>query len=400
MRNVKETILMKMGEIVLKGHNRHNFENAFRDNIKFRLKHIGKFSVYSSQSTVYVNYEGEEVSEFEESPMSLAYDACKKVFGAAGIVRAYVAKKDMADILDVTKTALREDLLAARTFKVEAKRSDKHFPLKSPDICRELGGDILEEFTHLKVDVQNPDITVNVEIREKAAFVHKGVMSGAGGMPVGTNGRALIMLSGGIDSPVAGIMIAKRGIALEAVHFHSYPYTSERAKEKVIELAKLMSEYTGTIKLHIVPFTQAQEAIRDHCTPDLYTIIMRRIMIKIAQRIAVENKCKALVSGESLGQVASQTIEAINVTNEATDMLIMRPCIGMDKQEIVELARKYGTYEKSCEPYEDCCTLFAPKHPQTKPKIEIVKYDERELDMEAIIDTAMAGVEIVQCRVR
>ena len=319
----------------------------------------------------------------------------KKVFGITSITRAYVLPKDLEGIQKGAAEALSEELSEVRTFKVEAKRADKKFPLKSPEICREVGGYLYEHFENLEVDVVNPDKVVMIEVREQNAYVYCGREKGKGGMPVGTNSKAALLLSGGIDSPVAGYMVAKRGVALESIHFFSHPYTSERAKEKVLELAELLSVYTGGMRVHIVPFTNIQLEIKKKCPEEYLTIIMRRFMMRIAEKIAKNNNLAALVTGESIGQVASQTVEALGVTNDAVSMPVFRPVIGMDKEEIVTIAREIGTFDTSILPYEDCCTVFTPKHPQTKPKLSKVIELEQVLDIDALVNEAVEGVEIM-----
>ena len=301
----------------------------------------------------------------------------------------------MQSICNVVTDIFAPKLTNAKTFKVESKRADKKFPLKSPEICSEVGGAILSKFHHLKVDVHNPDVVVNVDIRETNAYVHTGRIKGAGGMPAGTNGNAMLLLSGGIDSPVAGYMIAKRGVRLEAIHFFSYPYTSDRAKDKVMKLAKIVGSYTGGMKVHIVPFTEIQLQIRDKCPEEYMTLVMRRFMMAIAEKIARQRGCKALITGESIGQVASQTMNALAVTDDVVNMPVFRPVIGMDKEEIVEISRKIDTFETSILPYEDCCTVFTPKHPATKPIIEKVAAAQNILDVEKLIDEAVAGTEML-----
>lgn len=363
---MKEIILVKNGELVLKGLNRNSFEDVLIKNMKKHLSDIGKFIFTKSQSTIMVEPEN------EETDLDDAVEALKKVFGIAALSRAAVCEKDMTDIIKTTKEYLEEELLCAKTFKVEAKRSDKKFPFNSPQICRELGGQILKAFNHLKVDVHNPDIVVTVEVRDRYAFVRGNNIKGAGGMPTGTSGRAAVLISGGIDSPVAAYMMAKRGIELISIHFASPPYTSELAEMKVMELLKKVAAYSGTITTYVVPFTEIQEAIRDCCPEDYFTLVMRRIMMQISQKIAETQNCMALITGESVGQVASQTIYALGCTDSAVNMPVFRPCIGMDKDEIIAVSRKIDTFETSIQPYEDCCTVFTPKHPKTKPKVQDV----------------------------
>ena len=384
--------MLKCGELVLKGNNRKSFEDKLRNNLKWTLKKHGKFHIWISQSTIYVT------PEDDEADMEGALEATKKVFGVATISPAFKAEKNFESICEVAKKKLKNVLENAQTFKVEAKRADKKFPMKSPEICMELGGVILEAFPNLKVNVIKPQVTVTVDVREEYAYIYCEKMQGAGGVPSGTSGKGLLLLSGGIDSPVAGWMMARRGLKLEAINFFSYPYTSDRAKEKVIELARIVSQYSGRIKLHVVPFTDIQLAIRDNCPEDQLTIIMRRIMTRISEIIAKQCDASVLITGESVGQVASQTLQSMVVTSSVTDMLILRPLAGMDKIEIMDYARKIGTYETSILPYEDCCTLFVPKHPDTNPKMERIEASEARLDMEKLIAEAVAGTQIIEIK--
>lgn len=384
-----DIILLKYGEISLKGLNRPVFEKKLMSNINRALAPLGKFSVKRSQSTVYVEPLSDDI-DMEETVERLS-----KVFGIVNICPAVKCEKTMEAIEKTTVAALNQMDLEGKTFKVEAKREDKQFPMNSPQICQHMGGVILKNTNGLTVDVHNPDILVQIEIR-KEAFIFTQKVSGAGGMPVGTAGKATLLLSGGIDSPVAGWMISKRGAALEAVHFHSHPYTSDRAKEKVIDLAKIISEYTGEIKLHIVPFTDIQLDIIDKCPKEYLTIIMRRLMMQIAERISIESGSLALITGESIGQVASQTMESLAVTDNAVNIPVFRPCIGMDKEEIVTISKKIDTYETSILPYEDCCTIFVPKHPKTKPSIaEIVETEKLLTDPEGMMNKAIEEREIL-----
>lgn len=380
---MKEIVLIKNGELVLKGLNRNTFEDILIKNMRKALKELGEFKFTKSQSTIMVESVNEEVD------LDDAVEALKKVFGIAALSRACVAQKDMNDIKTAAAAYLEEELSTASTFKVEAKRSDKKFPFKSPEIARELGGYILSKFNHLKVDVHNPEITVTVEIRDNYAFVRGNNIKGAGGMPVGTSGRAAILISGGIDSPVAGYMMAKRGIELVAVHFASPPYTTELAELKVMELLRRVSKYSGPITTYVVGFTEIQEEIRDKCPEEYFTIIMRRFMMKISERLALKQNCSALITGESVGQVASQTMYALACTDAATQIPVFRPCIGMDKDEIVAISRKIDTFETSIQPYEDCCTVFTPKHPKTRPRLEDVLEAEKDMDAQALIEKAI-----------
>lgn len=386
---MKEIILIKNGEIALKGLNRSTFEDILIKNMKRRLYTLGKFYFKKAQSTIYVTPESDDIDLDE------ATDVISKIFGIAAFARAGVCEKDFDTIKKLTIDYLKEDLRDAKTFKVEAKRADKTFPLKSPQICAELGGYILENYPNLTVDVHNPDITVYVEIRDFGSYVHKQQTKGAGGMPVGTGGKASLLVSGGIDSPVAGYMMGKRGIEISAVHFVSPPYTSQRAKEKVITLLEKISEYCGSIQFYVVPFTEIQEQIRDNCPEEFFTLIMRRFMMKISQRIANEIGSKALITGESVGQVASQTLGAIACTDAVCEMPVLRPLIGMDKEEIVAISRRIDTFETSILPYEDCCTVFTPKHPRTNPRIADIENAESKLDVENLIKQAMENIEVI-----
>lgn len=384
-----DIILLKYGEISLKGLNRPMFEKQLLANVAKALAPLGKFSIRKSQSTVYVEPLGDDID------MQAATERLSKVFGIVNICPAAKCQKTIEDIERTTLECLSQIDLNGKTFKVEAKREDKQFPMNSPQLCRHMGAVILKNTEGLSVDVHNPDILVQIEIR-KEAFIFTQKVSGAGGMPVGTAGRAALLLSGGIDSPVAGWMISKRGVVLDAVHFHSHPYTSDRAKEKVIELAKIMTQYTGPIRLHIVPFTDIQLDIIDKCPKNYLTIIMRRLMMRIAEKIARESGAMALITGESIGQVASQTMESLVVTDNAVDMPVFRPCIGMDKEEIVTISKKIDTYETSILPYEDCCTIFVPKHPKTKPSIAEIQEAEKLLtDPEGMMEKAIQNREII-----
>lgn len=385
---MKRVILARYGEIILKGLNRPVFEDALIKNIRGALRSVCEVDIHKAQANIYITPKDDDKTDE-------VIDVLKHVFGVVSIIEAYECQKDIDNICSAVTEIFADKLTKAKTFKVEAKRADKKFPLKSPEICMETGGAILSKFSHLKVDVHNPDVTVNVDIRETNAYVHTGRIKGAGGMPAGTNGNAMLLLSGGIDSPVAGYMIAKRGVRLEAVHFFSYPYTSDRAKDKVMKLAKIVGSYTGGMKVHIVPFTEIQLQIRDKCPEEYMTLVMRRFMMKIAEKIARQRGCKALVTGESIGQVASQTMNALAVTDNVVNMPVFRPVIGMDKEEIVEISRKIDTFETSILPYEDCCTVFTPKHPSTKPIIEKVAAEESILDVEKLVDEAVNGTEML-----
>lgn len=383
----QEVILLKLGEIALKGLNRRNFEDVLIKNLRRRLKSAGEFKISSVQSTIYVEPEN------EEADMDLAEERCRKVFGVVGYTRAGAAEKDLQKICEKAAEYLRDTLEEISAFKVECKRADKKFPYQSPEISAEVGGYLLEQFPHLRVDVHHPEITVRVEVRETCAYVHADAKPGAGGIPVGTGGKAAILISGGLDSPVAAWHMAKRGVELTAIHFASPPYTSEQAFDKVVRLLRRVSEYAGRIKLISVNFTKLQEAIRDNCKEELNTVILRRFMLRAAERIARQEECSALITGESLGQVASQTIQAIACTDAVATMPVFRPLIGSDKSEIVKTAYQIGTYDISIEPYEDCCTIFTPKHPRTRPILRYVEEAEGAIDGEALLREALEQVE-------
>lgn len=381
---MREVILIKNGELALKGMNRASFEDVLIKNIKRKLKDLGEIKVIKAQSTI-------AIEPCDESfDMNEAADRMACVFGIVGFSRAAIAKKDMADIMATAVTYLEDELRCASTFKVEAKRSDKSFQLKSPEICRDTGAYILENYPHLTVDVKNPDIVVTVEVRDVNAYVRGTQQKGAGGMPVGTGGRGAILISGGIDSPVAAWMMAKRGLELVAIHFSAPPYTSEQAEDKVMTLLKKVARYSGRIPTFVVNFTKAQQDIMNVCAEEYFTIIMRRMMMKVAERICAKEDCQALVTGESLGQVASQTIHALSCTDAATNLPVFRPCIGMDKDEIVRISRNIDTFETSILPYEDCCTVFVPKHPRLRPTLDKVLEQEKNLDVEALVEQALA----------
>ena len=384
---MKEIFLLKLGEIVLKGANKRQFEDKLRQNIRRRMKVYGNFDVYLMQSTVYVE------PMDDEADVDGAWEACGCIFGLVSLCRCRACDKDIDSIYNAIEEYLGDELECAASFKVESKRADKRFPLTSIGISQEIGGRLAEAHPSCKVDVHNPAYTVYVEVRDLAAYVHGPAVPGAGGLPTGVGGRAMCLLSGGIDSPVAAYMIAKRGVEVECVHFFSYPYTSELAKNKVMELARLVTKYCGRMTVNIVGFTQIQEAIRDNCAEEYFTLIMRRFMMEISQKIALQDGCGALITGENLGQVASQTMQAMTVTGAVVDIPIFMPLIGMDKEEIVSIARKTGTMETSVLPYEDCCTVFTPKHPKTKPNIGQLIHAEKKLDREALILQALESVE-------
>ncbi len=377
---MKEIILCKYGEIILKGANRARFESILLKEVKRRAAHVGKFEVRAAQSTLFVT----PLSDFED--MDEMYEQVLHVFGFVCVTRAAVAEKNMEDICRVAREYLPERLAGVKTFRADAKRSDKQFPLKSPEIAAEIGGVILSMNHNLRVDLHNPDITVRVEIRDSAAYIHAGQDRGAGGVPLGSSGRGLLLLSGGIDSPVAGYMMARRGLALDALYFESMPYTSDRAREKVASLAKILTEYCGPIRMHVISLTKIQEAIRDNCEEDYFTLLLRRYMMRLSCRMAEQCGASALITGESLGQVASQTMAAITVTEAAADRPVFRPLIGMDKEDIVRVSRKIGTFETSILPYEDCCTVFTPRHPKTQPVLEKVEAQETKIDYAALLE--------------
>ena len=387
---MNDIILLKLGEIVLKGLNRRSFEQKLMANVRRRLSPIGNFRVYCLQSTVYVE------PESENEDMDEAFEALKKVFGIINLTRAAGCEKDKDAIVKLAVEYLREDMLNAKSFKVESKRSDKSFPMTSIQLSQYVGGELAEAYPDTEVDVHNPELTVHIEVRDLAAYVHASPVPGAGGMPVGSNGIAVTLLSGGIDSPVSSYMIAKRGVRLVPVHFFSFPYTSEQAKDKVIELGRQLTEYCGRMTLDVVPFTHIQEEIRDKCPEEYFTLIMRRFMMRIAERIAYNAGAKAIVTGENLGQVASQTMEAMASTQAVIDMPVLQPLIGMDKEEIITLSRKIGTFETSILPYEDCCTVFTPRHPKTHPKLSEVEAAESVLDIDALVDEAFKGIERIE----
>ena len=381
----QDIFLLKLGEVVLKGQNRHSFEDKLVNNVRRRLKGCGSFQVYIRQSTIYVE------PTTENCDMEAAFAACRQVFGVVAVARAAPCEKTVAAIVETAKTYLADAFATAHSFKVESKRADKTFHLNSIQLSQEVGGDLAELFPAVTVDVHNPDLTVYVEIREKYAYVHTPAVPGAGGLPIGMGGRAVSLLSGGLDSPVSSWMMARRGVELEMVHFVSPPYTSPQAQEKVLELARLLTGWCGRMMVHIIPFTHIQEEIRKNCPEEYFTLIMRRFMMRLAQAVAQRCKAGALVTGESLGQVASQTMLALGTTDDVCQIPVLRPLIGMDKVEIIRMARQIGTYDTSILPYEDCCTVFTPRHPCTRPKLEDVRAAEAALDVDALVAEAMEG---------
>ncbi len=383
-------ILCKYGEIALKGANRAYFETLLKRELKRRLRGYGKFKIYSAQSTVYI----EPLSD--DADVDSAFSAAKNTFGVSAAEIALEVPKDIDAIIEVVKGEFMPYIENAKTFKVEAKRSDKTFPLKSPEICREVGGAILDASRgRKKVDVRTPEIAVRVEIRDYAAYICAGQEKGIGGMPQGSNGKALLLLSGGIDSPVAGFMLAKRGVKLEALHFESFPYTSERAREKVLDLARKVASYAGEFDVNIISLTHIQEVMRDTIDEEYFTLILRRFMMRLSMLVARDKYCEALITGESMGQVASQTMKALAVTDIIAEIPVFRPLIGTDKNDIIELARKIDTYETSILPYEDCCTVFTPRHPRTRPELEKVEAEEAKLDIDSLVKEAYESLYTV-----
>ena len=383
---MNDIILLKLGEIVLKGLNRKSFEQKLMGNIRRRLAPLGNFRVYCLQSTVYV--EGEEGAD-----MDAAFEAMQQVFGVISLSRAAPCEKNKEAIAKLAIQYLRDEMESAKSFKVESKRSDKAFPMTSIELSQYVGGELADAYPDTAVDVHDPELTVHIEVRDLAAYVHAAPVPGAGGMPVGSNGVAVTLLSGGIDSPVSTYMIAKRGVRLIPVHFFSFPYTSQQAKDKVIELGHQLTAYCGRMTMEVVPFTHIQEEIRDKCPEEYFTLIMRRFMMRIAQHIAEANGAKAIVTGENLGQVASQTMEAMASTQAVTHLPVLQPLIGMDKEEIITIARKIGTFDTSILPYEDCCTVFTPRHPRTRPQVSEVEAAESALDIDALGQEAIQGIE-------
>ena len=383
--NNNEMLLLKLGEVVLKGLNRRSFEDKLMNNVRRRLRHCGSFQTYIRQSTIYVEPQGEDCD------MDAAWTACRQVFGIAAVARAVPCEKTVEAIVETAKTYLKDDFARAKSFKVESRRADKQFPMNSIQISQAVGGELAEAFPAVAVDVHSPDLTVFVEIRERSAYVHGPSEPGAGGLPVGMGGHAVSLLSGGIDSPVSSWMMARRGVQLEMVHFVSPPYTSQQALDKVLELARLLTAYCGRMIVHIVPFTEIQEEIRKNCPEEYFTLIMRRFMMRLSEAVAKKAGAKALVTGESLGQVASQTMMALGVTEDVTTMPVLRPLIGMDKVEIIRISREIGTFDTSILHYEDCCTVFTPRHPCTRPNVEDVRDAEAKLDVEGLVAKALEG---------
>ena len=380
-----EMILCKLGEVVLKGLNRRSFEDKLMSNVNRRVSKCGSFRVYSKQSTIYVE------PKDDECDIEAAFESCKKVFGIIAVSKALPCEKDIQKIIAAAKNYLACEMRTARSFKVESKRADKTFPLTSIQISQQVGGALHQAFPTCEVNVHDPELVVHIEIRDDAAYVHGPAEEGAGGLPIGMGGRAVSLLSGGLDSPVSSYMIARRGVELEMVHFVSPPYTSQQALDKVLELARLLTVYCGRMIVHIIPFTEIQEEIRRQCPEEYFTLIMRRFMMRLAEAVARKSHASALVTGESLGQVASQTIKALGVTEDVTKMPVLRPLIGTDKVEIIRMAREIGTYETSILPYEDCCTVFTPRHPATRPVLEDVVQAESVLDIDGLVAKALEG---------
>ena len=388
---MKEIILVKYGEIILKGGNRPKFEKVLMENIRNAVRNIDRIKMSIMQATIYIEPENPE-------NLDLICERLSLIFGIVSITKAGVLDKNVESIREGAYEYCKKDLLPGKKFKVEAKRADKRFPLTSVELSIDVGGYLDDKIEGITCDVHNPDVTVKIEVRDYNAFVYcsENKLSGQGGMPIGTGSKATLLLSGGIDSPVAGHMMAKRGIEIDAINFFSFPYTSERAKEKVIELASILAKYTSKIDLYIVPFTEIQLAIRDNCPQEHMTLIMRRFMMKLSEKIAYKNGSAALITGESAGQVASQTLAALNVTNSVVKMPVLRPLIGMDKKEIVERSHDIGTFETSILPYEDCCTVFTPKHPRTRPVLKYVEKAQNELNCDEMIERAIANVKVTQ----
>ncbi|MBU5677642.1 tRNA 4-thiouridine(8) synthase ThiI [Alkaliphilus sp. MSJ-5] len=385
---MENVVVIRYGEIMLKGKNKRFFEDKLVSQIRHALSDLGKLRVYKAHSRIYIDVENYNVNDIT--------DRAKRVFGVVSLSVAKRFEVDMDKIKEIALDELKDRISEnnnIKTFKVESKRGDKSFPMQSLEISREVGGYLLENIENISVDVHNPDVSIQVEVRDKA-FVFSNKINGFGGLPLGTNGKALLLLSGGIDSPVAGWLVGKRGVDIEAIHFHSYPFTSDRAKEKVIDLAKILSSYCGKFKLYSINLLPIQKEINEKCPEEEMTILSRRFMMKIAERVGVANNCDALVTGESIGQVASQTVKSLYVTNESVEMPVFRPLIAMDKVDIIDLAHKIGTYETSILPFEDCCTVFLPKHPVTQPKLDKIVKSESKLDVEELINAAIEDMEV------
>ena len=383
---MKEVILLKYGEIILKGQNKRTFEELLLRNIRYALSFVGKPTLDIRQSTVFVSFE-------EDADLDEAVTALSRVFGVTAVCRSLVCPYDFDEMKVLADEYLKSELCRAKTFKVIAKRSVKSYPLTSPQIGEKLGEYLLEQNPGLRAQMEGQELTVYAEVREGGIYVHANPVRGAGGLPCGCGGHGLLMLSGGIDSPVAGYMMARRGMRISAIHFESPPYTSERARQNVEKLARQVSRYSGKINLYIVQFTEIQEKIRKNCREDLFTVIMRRMMLRIALTVADQHKAGAIITGESLGQVASQTLEAIICTDAVSPLPVFRPCIGLDKSDIIDLARRIDTFETSIEPYEDCCTVFTPRHPRTKPSLAEIEKEEAKLDLADMIENVVIEKE-------
>lgn len=386
---MKKIFLIKYGEIALKGLNKPYFERMLMQRIKTALKKFNIINLYRSEGVLYL-----EVDENHGDTAVIA--EIKKVFGIAYVSIAYETETDIEKISD-TAVQFMKDLMGhkdIKTFKVSAKRGYKQFHMNSPEICKQVGGDILRQVNEIQVDVHEPDCFIHVDVRRNNSYIYSEKIPGYGGLPLGTNGKGLLLLSGGIDSPVAGWMMAKRGMEIEAVHFHSYPYTSERAREKVLDLAQIIAQYTGKLKISIVNLLNIQQQIAEKCPEDEMTILSRRFMMKISEAIASQNRCHALITGESIGQVASQTIQGLVATDESVNMPVMRPLIALDKVDIIDISKDIGTYDTSILPFEDCCTVFLPKHPVTKPKLERILESESLVDVEGLVEDALENLEV------
>lgn len=389
---MKKVLIVRYGEIALKGLNKSYFEKKLIKHIQANLMDLGKLRVYQGGGLVYVDMDGYDEDEVIERVI--------KVFGIVSVSPTYAFEKDIDTVyeaaLEHMKKRMEEEPI--KTFKVESRRGDKSFKMKSPEISRMVGGYVLEHSKDLKVDIHNPDIRLYVDIRDKA-YIYSKKISGYGGLPLGTNGKAMVLLSGGIDSPVAAWMMAKRGMNIEAVHYHSYPFTSERAKEKVIDLARILAKYCGNIRIHCVNLLPIQQEINEKCPEEEMTILSRRFMMKIAEKVAKTRECNALVTGESIGQVASQTIQGLTVTNDAVDLPVFRPLIASDKVDIIDISKKIDTYETSILPYEDCCTVFLPRRPVTKPRLDKILQSESKLDVQRLVEEAVENMEIIHVSV-
>jgi len=383
---MNEILLCRYGELILKGMNKYKFEKQMRKDLIRRLSRCGNFDVYAAQSVMYAR------PLDDTCDMDAAFDCAREVFGFVSISRAAMCEKNIGDMLRMAREYLPKHMASVASFKVEGKRADKNFPLTSPELASVVGGEIAQALPHLKVDLHNPEVVIRAEVREFGAYITSTTQRGAGGLPSGSAGRGMLLLSGGIDSPVAGYMMARRGCELHAIYFETPPYTGMRAREKVRELAEKMAHYTGAIRFHVVSLTQAQEAIAQHCDEQYFTVLLRRFMMRVAERVAIANSCACLITGESLGQVASQTMEALGTTDSVTLLPVFRPCIGMDKEEIIAISRKIDTYDTSCLPYDDCCSLFTPRHPKTRPELSKVEAEEAKLDVQNLVETSMKTI--------